>query len=227
MSSMNPKQLTRFQKINNERFYLLNIINETDKFKLDVSGSYRNVYNLEVSKKEKTICCDCLDMKKWAKKSNCVCKHCCFVIFKVCSNSIEPDSDFFTNLVFNDIDFEKISEKLEEKSQYFNNYRYLEIADETVDAQLIDKYHKMKIKEGTVNEFLCKKSEIINPCAICCDKIDTEEENLECPDCHNVFHKTCQEKWISFGNITCALCRSSSWTNYEIKFEGEYQNLGY
>lgn len=226
---MNTKQLNRYRTINYQRFYLLNIIDKTKNYTLNISGSSGNVYNIEVSKENKTICCNCPDMKTWAKTYNCICKHCCFVIFKVCDKSISLDSDFFENLIFNDTDFNSIATKLEEKSILFNEHKYFETSD-IIKPELIEKFHSLTIAES-INPFETKKKGIDTLCSICCDTINDDEEIVECPDCHNVFHKNCKEQWISFGNITCALCRSTSWSKYKVNsYEDnyeEYLNIGY
>ena len=86
-------------------------------------------------------------MKSWAASSRCVCKHCCFVLFKVCRDTIAVNSNFFSNLVFSDEDFSKLTDKLEEKYQIFNQHRYLEEPDESVDLSLIERFHTLSITE--------------------------------------------------------------------------------
>ena len=228
---MNYQQVSRYNKLQYERFYLLNIKNKEDDYIINVSGSTRNIYDIKVSKELKTITCNCPDMKSWATTSGCVCKHCCFVIFKVCRDTIATDSDFFSNLVFNDEDFSKLIDKLEEKFNIFNQHRFQEIADESIDLNLIERFHTLSITEEEGSQFETKKNkiQIEDPCAICCEKIQNEPDNLECPDCHKVFHKQCQDMWLSTGNVSCAICRSTSWSKYmiELNLESEYQNLGY
>lgn len=231
MATMNYHQLSRYNKLQYEIFYLLNIKNQEDKYIINVSGSTRNIYDIEVSKEEKKISCNCPDMKNRAVSSRCVCKHCCFVLFKVCRDTITTDSDFFTNLVFNDEDFGKLTDKLEEKYQIFNQHRFLEELDESVDLSLIEIFHTLSITEEEGNPFETKlnKIQIEDPCAICCETIQDEPDNVECPECHKVFHKQCQDMWLATGNRSCAVCRSDSWTSYQIEpmSIGEYQNLGY
>jgi hypothetical protein len=231
MATMNNQQVFRYNKIQHERFYLLNIKNQEDKYIINVSGSTRNIYNIEVSKEEKKISCNCPDMKNRAPTLDCVCKHCCFVIFKVCRDTIATESDFFSNLVFNDEDFGKLTDKLEEKYQIFNQHRFLEEPDDSVDLSLIEIFHTLSITEedGSIFETKLNKIQIEDPCAICCEDICDEPDNVECPECHKVFHKQCQDMWLATGNISCSVCRSTSWTNYQIEPSvfGEYQNLGY
>ena len=107
---MNYQQVSRYNKLQYERFYLLNIKSDEDKYIINVSGSTMNIYDIEFSKGEKKISCNCPDMKSWAASSGCVCKHCCFVLFKVCRDTITVNSDFFSNLVFNDEDFGKFGD---------------------------------------------------------------------------------------------------------------------
>ena len=50
---MNYQQVSRYNKLQYERFYLLNIKNKEDDYIINVSGSTRNIYDIEVSKELK------------------------------------------------------------------------------------------------------------------------------------------------------------------------------
>jgi hypothetical protein len=52
-------------------------------------------------------------------------------------------------------------------------------------------------------------------CIICYDIIGTDKELVECPDCHNILHKQCIEKWLLSKN-NCIFCRSDIWRRYKI-----------
>ena len=141
----NAQQKIRLDKLFFQTFYLLNVKIEGNVFNLNVSGSTRNVYDIIVYKVEKTINCNCPDHKVRARQDNCVCKHCCFVIFKVCRGIVEETSDFFTNLKFNDAEFELINQRLMEKYLIFNQHQFMSNTDECINAELIEKFHTLQI----------------------------------------------------------------------------------
>ena len=212
---MNAKQNTRFEKLNYESFYLLNMKKEPDKFVLDISGSTRNIYQIKVY--DNKITCNCPDQKSWAKHYKCVCKHCCFVIFKVCDNVISTESNFWNTLKFNETEFELINDILLSKFVMFNTHE-----DETIDKDLIKKFELLKIGKNIFSTE--KKLSTDELCPICYD--ESETECLECPKCKKIFHKQCMEKWLDV-NKSCVYCRSDIWESYCNDMCGEYKNLGY
>ena len=211
---MNHKQISRIDKLKYERFFLLNIsLSEEDTITLDVSGSSRNIYQIKL--KNNRIECDCPDQKSWARTYNCICKHSCFIIKKVCRDIITDESEFWTNLKFNDDEYQVITEILKEKSKTFE-----QIDDDTVDKELVERFKKINISESKYEtEKTFNEGDV---CPICYDDEDTDL--LECPDCKNIFHKECMERWLQTQN-TCVYCRSTVWKSYSEK--GEYLNLGY
>jgi len=228
---MNYDQKKRFNSISYQRFYLLNIEKQPDLFILSIAGSSRNIYKVTVNEVEKTIHCDCPDHRSWAKKYNCACKHCCFVMFKVCKDTITETSDFFTNLKFNDEDYEKLGTKLMEKFMFFNSHQFLHQTvevDETIDLQLLDKFQQIQIGESEKPFEPTKELQTEDQCPICFVQFEEEEEKVGCPQCKNTLHKECMEQWLRSGNQTCVYCRSNCWSTYfQVGMEGEYMNLGY
>ncbi|KAI3467167.1 hypothetical protein Pfo_023830 [Paulownia fortunei] len=45
-------------------------------------------------------------------------------------------------------------------------------------------------------------------CAVCLCGIDEGDEVRELK-CHHIFHKSCVDRWLGYGHITCPLCRSN------------------
>lgn len=228
MSSLENNQTKRIKSMTKGPIYLLNIKKEPSKFVLSISGSSRNIYQIIVEEEQRTINCNCPDSKGWAKHYKCVCKHCCFVLLEVCKDTITLDSDFFQNLKFNDEDFGKITEKLLEKFVFFNSYEFLRSNDDIVSIELLDKFQQMQIQESEEPSYKAKK--IIKKdeqCPICMQEFNEEEENLECPECKNLLHKTCMEQWLNIGHQNCVYCRSDCWKGYFQDYKSEYKNLGY
>lgn len=98
-------QYKRFQRILNEQFYVLEILDE----KLKISGSTQNVYSISIDKDLFTLNCDCPDMKSHCINKKCFCKHIIFVIVRVLKYF---DTDIYQNLTFNKTKFLPFLEKL-------------------------------------------------------------------------------------------------------------------
>ena len=222
-------QQKRFNSMSKENFYLLNITKEPSNFILNISGSSRNIYQIVVNEELRTINCNCPDSKGWAKHYNCVCKHSCFVLFKVCNDTITLESDFFQHLRFNIEDFAKITEKLLEKFVFFNSYEFLRSNDDIVSIELLDRFQKLQLEDNEEKTYEPKKAiKKEEQCPICMQEFkEEEEEHLECPECNNILHKTCMEQWLNIGHQTCVYCRSECWKDYFQDYESEYKNLGY
>ncbi|CAI9779273.1 unnamed protein product [Fraxinus pennsylvanica] len=45
-------------------------------------------------------------------------------------------------------------------------------------------------------------------CAVCLCKIQEEDEIRELR-CHHLFHRVCLDRWLSYGHMTCPLCRNN------------------
>ena len=222
-------QRNRFYRIFSDNFYLLDILKYPESTKFFISGSSKNVYTVTIFDNKK-MSCNCPDMKSWAKESDCICKHCCFVLFRVLdlkdyysNNKI----NFFNDLEFDDDEYEFIEKKMLGLISKFVTTN--SDNNNIVNIDLIKKYNK--IKELQVDDGK-EKYEVKNytnndiendTCPICFLEIG-KEEIVRCPCCNNVIHKECMEKWLRMGKSNCVYCRSDVWKDY-LKEELEYKNL--
>lgn len=221
---MKYQQERRIDKVSYEKFFLLDKKQVADnKIVLYISGSTFNIYNVTFYPYSHRIYCNCPDAKSWAKKQECVCKHCCFCVLKIFKNVVNTNR-YFDNLQFTPEESEQIlqvinSIKISSPSQNSNELsdwvlaKYQQIKDTDINP---------KTKE---NQFgLSKDTEKKNTeCPICYDLFD-DKDNLKCPTCQNVFHKQCIEMWLKSGQKTCPFCRSSEWNTY-FNDDISYQNL--
>ena len=199
------QQIIRFEKLNSEDFFLLD--KNSDEFKLifKICGSTKNVYETKIYFKSKMIYCNCPDSKSWAKKYQVICKHSCFVLFKVLRLKINK-LDFFNNLIFNE----------EQILEIKNNYEKLNMTNYNEDY--LNKNYSNKFEELKNNINKKKENIIVNNndhnesfCAICyIDFIDIKDikDNFQCLVCLKILHNKCILKWTSMGNKTCPYCRS-------------------
>lgn len=205
------QQQKRFNKLNYESFFLLKVEKNDLGFQLKVSGSTRNVYTIQINNNSRKIECDCPDSKSWARHYNCFCKHVCFVLLRMFKSIFNKQSSIFIDKTINMNDYNLIESKL------IN----LNISEEhdIVDTDLLNKFHNLSTKSNS-NNFLVENIEKEEMCPICFLDINGNEEKIvKCPECRNILHLECMEKWLEMGNKTCVYCRSNVWQNYNLKDE--------
>ncbi len=231
-NKMSYYQKSRFYKVYQEQFFLLNIEKYPENFKIDVSGSSKNIYSIYIYENTRKIKCNCPDMKSWASYNRCVCKHCCFLLFRVLK--LWELGDFFENLEFSEELFPEIMIKLFILLNKLNNINHDDDAPllkEITNKDILDKYNKIlekkeEKKEEIDNKYNSKK--VINDdlCPICFIDFIKDDILLDCPECKKSIHKSCMEKWLSLGKNQCVYCRSNVWKDYCKDGEiNEYKNL--
>ena len=104
----NGQQLLRLDKIYNEDFFLLDKYQDDNKLIFKICGSTKNIYEVKLYLISKRIYCNCPDSKSWARKYGVICKHSCFVLFKVFSTilCIDKKGIFFFRKASTAISFE-------------------------------------------------------------------------------------------------------------------------
>jgi hypothetical protein len=215
---MNSQQYKRYHKIFEDELYLIDF---NDKLEFNISGSTKNIYKVVII--DGKFDCNCPDNKSWAKKYHVVCKHTCFVLFKVIKlfdnnfvSNIQNQTQFFTTLKLSDQELDKINIFIKNKN----------ITSDIINQDLIDKFNKLKT-ESNVNIFAksTKHIDMDDECPICYDILLMENDIsklLSCPECKNYVHNKCMEKWLEY-NKTCVYCRSDIWKNNGK--ESKYINL--
>jgi hypothetical protein len=219
--SINYNQQKRINTSKRNKLFILDYKNKDSQYELKMTGSTLNVYNIDINKCYKNIKCSCPDFKSWARYSNCVCKHCCFLLIKVLKFNESDLLNFFNNLTFSDEEFSKLVEKLDklELNSVIMNAEEDDIDDleaapknpHFIDKYLIDKFNKLKCIDNK-SQFISKES-VVKDCPICYDSL--ENNLLKCPSCKQILHKTCMEVWLNSGNSSCPYCRSKIWENYK------------
>ena len=203
------QQQKRFNKLDYESFFLLNVEKTDFGFQLNISGSTRNVYTIRINQNSRTIDCDCPDSRSWASHHNCYCKHVCFVLLRMFKNIYNRKSEIFIDKTI----------KINEYKLIENKLKNLDINQEKdiVDTELLDKFRNL-----STNNFKVESVDQKEMCPICYLDMG-DEEIVKCPECKNVIHLECMEKWLEMGNKTCVYCRSDVWENYNL--DDEYQCL--
>lgn len=215
---MNNQQLIRFEKINSEDFFLLNKENDNSKFVFKICGSTKNIYENKIYIKSKMIFCNCQDSKSWAKKYGVICKHSCFVLFKVLRLKINK-IEYFKRLIFN-------NDEIEEIKNSFNSLNLLNYEQDFLSKEYINKFKNLNIDKN--NKLSIEKNDIEKFCGICYENIDKSENIInifQCNVCLKLLHNKCINKWTSMGNNTCPYCRSIIKKKTQSNPNIHYQNL--
>ena len=202
---MNNNQIKRYEKIFHENIYLIDMNKrENDDLIFEISGSTAQIYKIKFNKMNGDFKCNCLDASTHSRSMNCVCKHVCFILFKVFKFQIDEVHSFFLNLQLNDILIQKMYDTFDE-IKLSHSLSATHISNNTINNITNDLFENKKIL--TEDDL----------CTICYDSFDNSDKtHKQCPMCHNVFHEKCIIKWISLGKDTCVLCRNDVWRRFKI-----------
>lgn len=199
-------QLTRFDKIHSEPFYLID--HDPDEMsacaKFIVSGSTQKVYNVYL-KTDRTFRCNCMDHPRCVR-NGMVCKHICFVLFRVLRH---------TNPRF----FDRLSLSHEELTVYLNRLEcglHVALEDCTPPSTMPQPQPQTQTQ--------LHQSSFTNPlrmpgpaddCPVCYDLLTDGSELRGCPSCGNAIHLACVRRWLAVtASKTCIMCRSDVWEKF-------------
>jgi hypothetical protein len=164
---------------------------EEGEINIGVLGSKRRNTRSRYTVKliDKSFTCNCSDFTYRASKLGIVCKHVCFLMFRVAR---------IFSMSF--IDTKRLSDR-----------EYREFVD-TMNNNILWKTSELSVKAlNTKFRDLTKDMEDCS-CPICFDAIN-DSNSVACPDCKNHIHENCMMVWLeSFS--TCVYCRSTSWREY-------------
>jgi hypothetical protein len=206
------QQIIRLEKLNSEDFYLLSKEKHDNKLVFNICGSTKNIYSVKLYFISKMIYCNCPDSKSWAKKFGVLCKHVCFVLFKVLKFNTDKD-DYLRMLIFNEHQINEIK----------NNFDKLDITNydkDYINKEYTEKFNKLS--KIDTKEIIPRTHDNDNYCVICYEEFDNLTDknlNTQCKICLKIFHKKCINKWTSLGNTSCPFCRS------QIKKNNLYNNI--
>lgn len=228
---MNHNQNKRYAKIYNDPLFLIPPIDSSDddrRFVFKIVGSTRNVYTVIIDRHKRNITCDCPDNHSWAKKLGCICKHCCFVLFKVLGRSPFTDVCWDSLTVYEEV-MTKIAKTIANR-----------IESRYESMHLTQRYNAIINGDDntttTITEFTCDDANVDvidedDNCPICFDILSTGL--VKCPQCRNVIHDICMKKWLeNTPTPTCIFCRSQVWKRYlatappPAALSSKYTNLG-
>jgi hypothetical protein len=221
---MNFEQEKRYEKIFKEPLYLIDHQIHQEDITFLISGSTKNIYHVEC--KEKKMSCDCQDAKSWCRKHKVVCKHICFVLFRV-SKLFRKDVNqvYFNSDPTNYFETHKLNDQ--EKKFLISSVNKKLVSTDVMNENLREIYFQ-KVQENQPKSLFSQSKKELDPsdeCPICYDLLTNSESSLlSCPDCKNYVHQKCMEKWLEY-NHSCVYCRSETWRKIKQEKSSIYINL--
>lgn len=215
--------------------YLLDSNKNNHIYRFHVCGTYQDIYTVEISRLNGKVTCTCPDYIFYCTQQGIICKHLCFVLFKVLKILSYSNRRLFNEYYFaqDTIDFitndlALTSSQLAICDTNFNNINY---SDSTIVKDDLHSVFEAVKKNGKdmnkINDkyqlkdfMITKEPDKDQECLICYSvmKTDDDDELLSCPTCLNVIHRKCMEEWIhrnNYGskNNHCIYCRGS-WAKF-------------
>lgn len=216
------KQAARISRGIREKIYMLSSHHneEARRVTLRICGNTQNVYDARLSKVSYvdqssslyTWNCNCPDMRVHAKRDDCVCKHICFLIYKVLKmRGCEADHLVQRNpFAIEDRAFEEYATTIMSRT-------HEGIQNDVINADLVHRLHNMD-KPSSFEP--TEEARECSTCPICFDDIvarTMHETCVMCPTCRNLFHKDCMDKVAEHNathSLKCVYCRSDAWVLY-------------
>lgn len=206
---VSAEQHKRLCKLFTDEFFVISRdLSRPDRIELLVSGSKRDVYVVKI---ENDQCkCSCPDMKIHARRHNCLCKHVCFVWFKILN------ADNFGLFENHHINAQDVRARLEAAVSGGGSQ-----ANRDPGVQLADLLADLSLAKARINEIvfvIAKPPADEDDCPICFEGLLGDQKDhaiVGCPECKNNVHVKCITKWLQMNaSKTCVYCRSPAWKQF-------------
>ena len=193
-------QFKRFEKMHHEPFFLLwtDVVGGRHR-RFKVSGSTQTEYDVAI-RSDGGLECSCMDARIHCRKNGCVCKHVCFMVYRVFQfNRIE----FFDSHKLTCHEMARVSE--------FRVAEYLTRRPPPPDTIERNAHLDFRVVR--------RRPEPGDECPVCYDELlraqDDDVGLLGCPTCGNGVHEVCVRRWMSSApSKTCVYCRSDVWQKF-------------
>lgn len=203
------QQMKRVDKVFSENYFVLEHILTESLITITITGSTQSVYTITIDKNTGTIQCNCPDSQSFSLRFGCMCKHCCFIIIKICK-WIQVFEGWNTK-VFTPLEVILLEQRLNSRASLRD--------DRLTNEHLESRYNLLKSKDDV--NILSLSSSIFDEtttftdedeCPICYESLRIGETKC-CPTCHNHIHLVCIQKWLET-KTNCVLCRSDIWKQF-------------
>jgi hypothetical protein len=215
-NSISYAQKQRLRKIRQEQFYLLKFTQTSQINEFKVSGSTSNVYTIKLKNDTNKFSCDCPDFGVHCKKAGMLCKHICFIVFRV---GRIRDADILINLTMTPAHKEALF------------IRISDTWDKFVQSELVSKFNELEVEKQTKKDMYdaCNARNLVDSdCPVCFRLLSGVDISklASCPTCNNAVHKECAKRWFRISNNDkCIVCRSPDWSLFMNNFDANYLNL--
>lgn len=223
------RRVERMEDRNNHPMYLLDKDSSSNLYRFHMSGTHQDIYTTEINRLTGEVNCSCPDGVRYRDAQGTICKHLCFVLFKVLKVLSYLSHDRRNVYTFHQdtVDFINKNKLVLTRSQLATcdvNFSGIDFSNTTlIKADLRTVFENIKQKGKGANkvddgdelkDFVMKK-EVgeDDECPICYADIEIggDEELMSCPSCSNALHKKCMEEWVQRGKDKCIYC-GGSWT---------------
>lgn len=179
-----------------------------------VSGSTQTNYVVSITSGGE-VTCSCKDAMIHCRRDRCVCKHACFVVFRVMR--IET-LGLLETLRLRPAEVRAISIGVVTNGMHWES-RYPEHVLSSAEVSDICSRNEEPRAVDLTKQFaiVLRMPEKGDECPICYDLLEGvgQEEMRGCPDCGRGIHAKCVNRWIAnSARATCVFCRSSVWEQY-------------
>ena len=221
------RRVERMEDRHNHPMYLLDKYDNSQLYRFHMCGTHQDIYTIEINRLTGEVNCSCPDNIHYRNAQGTICKHLCFILFKVLKVLNYISHDRWNVYTFNQdtIDFVNKNGLVLTQSQLAicnTNFGSIDLTNSTIskdDMRTVFESIKRKGKsinkvddKDELNDFIISKNlEEVDECPICFAdiEINEEEELMACPSCSKALHKKCMEEWVHRGKDYCIYCGGS------------------
>lgn len=230
-SRVSKDQFGRFQKMYHEPFFLLGEAEQSGDRVFKVSGSTQTEYAVAV-KSDGGFKCSCMDASVNCRKKNCVCKHVCFMVYRV----FRFDRiDFLQTHKLTEDEIARVAEfgvtdALSRPAETVFTHRDIDSLCAIMGNVGIGANAITRMRNEIDFTLVKRRPEPGSDCPVCFDELLRHGSDsivavsecvrvvglLGCPSCGNGVHELCARRWLSSApKKTCVYCRSDVWAKFK------------
>lgn len=240
-SIVSRPQFDRFKRMFSQPFYVLSGSVDESQMRFAISGSERNEYILRIVRSTGSLSCDCRDATGNCHRLGVVCKHMCFLLYRVLRHD---DAFAMQTLRLGASAFDallprarRVVDRTGDRTGTEDNTRDLDVEDGvSVPARAVlspweidrmceamrlmprpSDHRVIQVKRAFTA--VGRPPEPDSECPVCYDTLlQLPNELRGCPSCGQAVHAPCARRWIaSAPRATCVYCRSPEWAHWDGK----------
>lgn len=235
-SMVSRPQFDRFKRMFHQPFYVLSGSVDEAQMRFAVSGSERNEYTLHVVRSTGRVTCDCRDATGHCRRLGAICKHACFLLYRVLRH--DDATPMLTQTLGGTAAFDALLPRARRVAARTATGDPDDREDDGVTAparavlspseidRICEAMQRMPLggrAYGTDKRrpftAVGRQPEPDAECPVCYDTLLQLPADLRgCPSCGQAVHAHCARRWIaSAPRATCVYCRSPEWAHWDGK----------